>query len=391
MPLLLIPAVAILAGLLALLIIQGYKPLANFIGQLVPSWHIPGLGNLRDVVIAGIDGALAATMGVLDAAVGDVWKVIGYPVTFVASFIDGFNTAFSKVVARFALTEAWAAAQLAHAYAALKADIGDVLRTAEADISHAYDALKADIGDVLRTAEGLVSALRAYLLAELAHAYAALKADIADAIATAEHLADALRVYLLAQLAAAVTALRAEIATVDAFAHAAYTATLGKIADALRTAEHYADAAAHAAETAAVATVETAVTDITTAVWPDVVAGIEGAIDAAGDGFTDIVDALRDIDLAKVADLAGVAALTGTMSLALTRYLRECGMPNCRNLSGLGRDLQALFGMVEDAAFLALCADMVHDPAGAARATESALGGLAADTLGVVKGALGVA
>ena len=78
-----------------------------------------------------------------------------------------------------------------------------------------------------------------------------------------------------------------------------------------------------------------------------------------------------------------------TVTRVLTRALADCVVPNCRNLSKYGRDLQGLFGLVEGAALLAFIAEIIRDPEGAARITVDVLDGPLHATVGAFETLIG--
>ncbi len=59
----------------------------------------------------------------------------------------------------------------------------------------------------------------------------------------------------------------------------------------------------------------------------------------------------------------------------MTRYLRECGVPNCKNLGKFGHDFQAIANAVEAGALLALLVEAAHNPEGAANTVHGLIAG----------------
>lgn len=391
MPVLAIPALgAIVIAAMAILILLSGKYLAKFIAHIIPS-GIPGFGHVANAIEGAFDSALDAVGNVMDAAVGPLAKLVSYPFRAMGHLYDEIiafasdTVAFGKWVAKTAIP---AAIHTAETWAAQK------IAAAEARLTAAVTAAR-------RYALDLVNAARAYALA-LVHQ---LEAKLTAAIIAAAHVAHvealavrafataglaSLRGYIDALVARTVATLTASILAVDHYAHTAYAALSAALARGISEAEDFAAAAATAAEHAAIDAVETAVTLGIGDVWGDVVAGVDGAIDAAGDGFDWVRDELAKIDLSKVADVAGLAAITGISVGVLTRYLKECGMPNCRNLGKFGRDLSALLGIVEGVAFVELIAEMVRDPHGAARDVADTLGSLGESTAHGVRDLIGV-
>ncbi len=113
-------------------------------------------------------------------------------------------------------------------------------------------------------------------------------------------------------------------------------------------------------------------------------------VGVAATDFPDITAWLKGISTTAATDIAGVTALSVATAGTLARYLERCGMPNCRNLSKIGRDLQDLFALIEGGSFLALIAYMISDPEGAAREAQSVLGPVVDDIGNGIRDLIGV-
>jgi len=61
--------------------------------------------------------------------------------------------------------------------------------------------------------------------------------------------------------------------------------------------------------------------------------------------------------------------------------MRECGVPNCRNLSSLGRELHQLLDDLAGGALLALFAALISDPQGTAHWLTDNVGGVVEDAV----------
>jgi hypothetical protein len=273
----------------------------------------------------------------------------------------------------YALAEARAVeATLTRDVQALTTSIAHALQTAEAYAVREVQALGATVAGDVKALEasvaGAIKTAEAYAAREVAGIetkVAALTSGLAATIA-ADVSAD------LSSVFAKVTALSTEIANLSASLPGEITASVGQAVSALAG---YVDVEASRA---------------VAGVWDDIGTAVDGAIGVAGDADTDITDALKEFAKAVPTDLVGVLAGVGTLTLAMTRYLEDCGIPNCRNLSGLGRDLQALLGLVDDAAFIGLIVAMVTDPGAAAGDVTDALGGIASDTINAAQSLFGV-
>jgi len=345
--LILAPLALVVAALLALLLLNGAQLLGQFIARLVPNWHIPGLGNIRSAVANGIDAALSAVGSLLDAAVNPVLNWLLAPYHLLRHFADVITHTFQSVYN--AVLASLHYAQYVYNLAVKWAETR--YHDAIAYAQHVYNLATAQ-------AAKWVNALRADVI-KLYH----------SAIAWADHIYN----LALTQAAKWVNALRAD--TVSLF-HKAEVDAL----NAARAAETQAKAYASAVTAAAAKVIATDITTPVEQAWVDVRDEVK-AIDQAL--ATDLPGLRTLVDRVDVTDLAGIGAAVGALAgvdVLVMRYLRECGIPNCRNLSGLGRDLQALLALAEGAGFLAFLEAAIRDPSGTAGEVIDVTGVIITDT-----------
>src|SRR6266704_13548 len=359
---------AVIAALLALLILYGIRALAQVVGHLVPDWSFPGLGNIRSHIIGAAQAALRGTAAWLDAAAGAAagwvlapWHVIRVFMDKVASLANSTYLMGSRL-----LHLVQHVYNLARAYAVAK--FTEAVHFAE----HVYNVVRAyatvRFAEAVHFAEHVYNVVRAYATAKFAeavhfaeHVYNVAHAEIAAVLSAATHLAQ--HVYNVA--------------------HA-------EIAQSLAAAKHYAGAIALTTATAVVGIFSTDLGKVAAAEWvkiTDDVAALEGVI---ATDLPDIGALARAIPRAIPRDLTDVIASGLAVDARAIRYLRECGIPNCKNLHGFGKDLQRLFGLAEGAAFLGFLAYIITDPDGATRETEQVAGAILSDTIDGVRHLIGV-
>jgi ABC-type multidrug transport system fused ATPase/permease subunit len=380
----------VVAALAALLLLYGARLLGQFIGQLVPNWHIPGLGNIRGAVMGAIDSALQAVESTIQAAIGPVENWLRAPFHALQHLIDATITALESAFS--AVARVWHAA-------------GELFKYATTYAHSLFHTLQVLLGDAIK-----YLGLYAHTLYTLAIRYSA--ALFRYATSYAHELVHGLQVLLgdairyLGQYAHTLYSLAVKYAAElfkfsTTYAHGLYEAALaeaGRLFDAAaRDALAWARAAEQAAKAYASAAIAAAsrviATDITTPVeqaWVairDDVAAIEQIL---GADLPDVKAIVRRIDVARVGDIATAAGALAAVDVLVLRYLRDCGIPGCKSLSGLIRELPRLFELVEGAAFLAFLVDMCHDPAGTAGEVESVAGGIITDTVDVMSRVLGL-
>ncbi len=256
------------------------------------------------------------------------------------------------------------------------------------NLARAYAVAK--FTEAVHFAEHVYNVVRAYATAKFTeavhfaeHVYNVAHAEITAVLSAATHLAQ--HVYNLAVAYAAAKAL-----TAIHFAEHVYNVAHAEIAQSLAAAKHYAGAIALSTATAVVGIFSTDLGKVAAAEWvkiTDDVAALEGVI---ATDLPDIGALARAIPRAIPRELADVIAGGLAVDALAIRYLRECGIPNCKNLHGFGKDLQRLFGLAEGAAFLGFLAYIITDPDGATRETEQVAGAILSDTIDGVRHLIGV-
>lgn len=158
---------------------------------------------------------------------------------------------------------------------------------------------------------------------------------------------------------------------------------------ALTHADNIAAIRGQEARSTAEAQITAQVTQPTRATWPILIAELAGATAAAGPDLAGLRELIKAVPTRAPATLGEAATDPQTIDRVLLRALADCVIPNCRNLSKAGRDLQSLFGAVEGLAMLAFIAEIIHDPARAADDTVTVADPVMRDTVGAFVGLIG--
>ena len=389
-----IPVVAaVVIALMALLLLYGLKVLGKGLASIFPSSIGVSVVSIhpRAWIEAGVDALAAGIAWIIGDVIRPMINLVEGPVVSVINFVEGLayhaeqaaaavwwivNDGIPQAVQRLD-SLAWTLYEDGKAIAAAGTAYVDSLawrlyETARGLVA----ATAAQLGDAIHFyyngAVAEIGSVDAKLGDAIHFYYNAAVADAAALVKTAE--ADFTRE--LSQVAGGVAG---AVGTAEAFTKAA-------VAGALVTAGTQATATAEATVGALVTDVDNALAPVVTGVIDDV----GSLVGVLGTDFPDVTSILKEIDLTKVGSLAG--GLLGALSItrALTRLAEDCTVPNCRNLSQYGRDLQALLGVVEGAAFLGLIIDMIRNPEATAVTIENTLGGVARDTVTGIRDLIGV-
>jgi hypothetical protein len=391
MPLVVIPAIAILViALLAVLLLLAAEQFGKALAAIMPGFHIPGLGSIRSWITTHISEAISSVTSYLDGYV--------HPLSvFIASHFTVFKTILSLISdlaldthsALYGLATHTVPMALSHA----KQFAAGLVSAAEAKALSLYHLSLTYAHDLVNYALGLAMAQIAYAEAQalihyhqsLTYAHDLVNYALNTALSSIAALdAKAVGLYHLSLTYAHDLAAAVESNAVALFKSASLT-----IESRYQQALTFAAGAAKAESTAVLNGLNSAlVTDIEHA-WPLVVTGIEGVIDVAGVDFPDVVADLRGIARSLPRDLPAAIAMSTAIAIPLLRLAKDCTMPNCRNLSQVGRDLQELFGLLETGGLLLLVGEAAHNPSSVAHDIVSVLHPIVVDMQSFAKSILG--
>lgn len=402
MPVVALAPAAVISAFMALLFVLAWSVWGPAFNKMLSGIRIPGLGVIGDIVNAGISLALSIALDALEGIYQILLNLLDGAIKPAVDFVDNIVYAVDSqfgAVADFAQQTT-------------DAIIGLTAHVIPGGIAALSDTLAQQVGAVYDAANGIaqnVASLEAQLQAvtqgaatsitNAAHYYtdtqiAALRTSLVDLINHAGVDLTGVGGLVHSQISAALglvdTAITGAIGTSEGFATDLFQTAEADIAAALSTAEGYADSIAATLGGISATDIDQAISGALAGIYTDVDAAIDGAITAAGTGDIDIVAGLRAIPRVIPLDIAGLATLAGATTLALTRYLSECGIPNCNNLSQYGKDLQNLLGLVGDASFVALLVELIHHPSEAAQTVHDTFGGAIDAGTGLTRELLGV-
>lgn len=241
-------------------------------------------------------------------------------------------------------------------------------RLAEADLRNGERILRTALDTAIRTAEAI--ALREYRVVR-GYAFELVR----GAELEARSLVRAAELTAANALARASTTLHRDIAAAEAAAAAATRAvevTLSKDVGMLQRETATAVRAAEVLAAVRLAAVRKGIyTDLTTwgdlavsEVWPEVDGDIQALRRVLGNDFPWLRDLTGALGGLGAAGLLGSLIRSMAGAEAITKLATDCIVPNCRNLSQFGEDLQNLLGIAGDAAMLAWVIFMITDPSG---------------------------
>lgn len=371
-----IPGIAAaLAAILALIILWGTGTFAKAVAGLIPK-SVPIIGKLHDLILAIGAVAMAALQWVMADIIGPAFAFIIKPVLAIVQLIESIeqlgrtaaqswlwllNSALPAIIHKLE-TYALRLVKAARAYALA------LYRKAESYAAALVKAARAYALSLYHTA--IKYAAHLYALART-YAHDLVKIETAArvlAIEAARTYAHTLVVAVESDIALTRKALENEIKAIT-------SVSLPDIEHAIAVGVQQAEDYANTAATAAVGVLTTDVTSTVAVTVDGIIDDVGKLAGVIGTDLPDIGALVDDIPLALPVTIAGVSALSLTLSRVAIKYMERCGVPNCRNLSKIGRDLQDLFGAIEGAGFLALVSYMVADPNGAAGEAVDVLGG----------------
>lgn len=379
------------AALLALGLVLALDLFAHAVSNLFPAFSVPVLGSLRNHIIGAINGSIALVWNVCKGSYQYLVHLLNDPVAFFTRFINIIHGSIAELVA----TATWIKNTLipsvirtvTNAYVAadnrVQAWVTALVANVETDLRNGDLAVHnftiAMINDVEADARTLYADSIGYTKA----VWGQVETDIANGDTS-------IRAWTTAIVGDVETDARNLYSQAIAYTNGAVAVVEGDAVNLFKQAERDILNGITTAETAAISAINgSLVTDLPN-VWPAVRDAIGDIDTAAAGAFTDVTDLLGNLDLSIPTSIAGTLATVLPITAALSKLAAECTIPNCRNLSQVGRDLQALFGIAEDAAFLALLAEIISDPAGAAQDALNVVVPVLDDTANAAKTLIGI-
>lgn len=381
----------VMAAVMAVLLIVGALLIAKLVANLLPDIKIPLIGSLRGLVNSAMNGVIGSAKEMWEITADGAYWLIVAPVVFVYHLISGGIDLVENV--------AWKIATI------IRVTIPGVLSVAMKFAQSVEDFCVAQIVAALSAALGAVATAQAWLTTYINEIHAGLSADIialqnyaVNALAALESKLSAAINTALGEAYAFTTKVESAVEN-DIAALAGVVASdvlkveqlaVSEIGTALSAAEAYALAEAAKAAAGAVAGLEQLTETTVAAIWQGIITDVDNVVAVADQDFQDVVTDLRAVARAVPTDIAGAIAATLAISVPLLKLAKDCTMPNCRNLSGFGQFLADLFTDATDVAFVAMLAELVHNPKQGAQDVINELGGLANDTIGLAKELVGV-
>ncbi len=371
-----IPGVApALGALLAILLLYGLYRVRDVFAHFVPDVTILG-HNLRSLFVGAATDAIDVVRSLLDR--------FTRPIVIFFRAVGAFGfLILGGIVSGVVLSAAAIQHTVLHIIPAKLAELRDWARALVARAVHDLvgwvNVIRSNLWDGIHAARHLARALVSAAEARLLQTVNVMRAGVWAGIHAAEDAARQMVAGLAAQVAHELTALRAwTVQRILGVEHDLNLAVRAVEADIAR------------AEAAAVHTVEVDLVRPLEATWDGVAADVSALEATIATDFGDIGALLRSLDLSKLVDLLGVSGLSLVMSRILARYLRECGIPTCRNTAGWAKELQDLLGLIGDAGLLGLFTSMILEPQATAHTVDELLGALARPFVGEIRQLVGV-
>lgn len=379
MPLVIAAPAVVLAALFALLFLLVYSQMRGVIKQYltfnvgVGPFSIDLLGWVTDLA----DYTYAVLILVFDSWTAPIANFIIAPIAAIESVFSSVKYSLDQLAAKAVTFEESTIPNAVNLIIDLTGSQGIAFAEQLANEYNTvvYDA--ANLGNYVITSIEQFAEANGQALAELR---SQLEAEIASAVTdtaaitvVATSAAQAVLGGVESTIADAVTG---AIGTAESYAAGIYNTVEQDIANALTTAEGFATTAIGQVAGISATDIDGAITGALSGIYTDIDTAITDVIGIIGTGDADVLAGLRLIPTSIPLDLTGLAALTGAGTLTMLRYLKECGIPNCQNLSQFGQDLQAILGIAGDAAFLEFLLQLIHHPSDAAATLNGEFGGI---------------
>lgn len=384
-----VPA-AILPAIFALIFALCWAQWGTVITQTM-NFDLPVIGNVIGNAVATVfNGAYALIIYFLDGLITPVAQLILGPIAAVengfaslqSALPNVYNTLYGIITVR---GPQW---------------VQDALGPSFQFIQTVFNQAMAGIADVRSYAATGFADLTSYTVNAVTSLTSTISNDIAAIDSYTVNAVGVLEHDVAASLVAATAYADEGVRQAEDFTRSAFTSATGyatslatqlsnDIAATLNAAEGYAQTTATAAVGVLTTDIDQSITASLAGIWTDVDKAVTDVIGVIGTGDAAVRDALGRIDWSIPANVAAVASLAGVTSLTLMRYLRDCGVPNCQNLSTFGQELQSVIGLVDGGLLIAFLVELIHSPTQAAGLFADTVGDVISDGLSIGKELIG--
>lgn len=384
---------AIVVALVALLVLLAFRALTQWLARNfnfsvgVGSFSFNLFGFINNIV----EDAYSGLVSIMDALVQPIESLILAPVNAFEQLVDSIWGSIQSLANTLAaLSEITIPTAVLNSLTILTQFAGDVIVLQDEAAASAGLSLDKDLADINSAIANTLSTAESYTDSK----FTALEQLIGSGALNPDAIASLVNNAVSAALATGLGPLESDLQTVynqaTSYAGGLFSTAERDIAAALSTAEGFATTAINGATGILTTDIDQLISQAYAPIATDVDTAVAGAIGAAGDIDIDIVSALKSIPLGAIASIAGVTALAGTTALTLARFLEECGIPNCTNLSQYGKDLQAILGVVNDASFLEFIVELAQHPSEADSVVQSTFGDVFTTTTSAFRSLIGV-
>lgn len=370
MPVVLVGLPVVMIAVVALIIILAGALLIEFVGRSISSgFSIPGLTFVVDWVNTGVNTALRAMAGWLDATVKGVTSAITAIPNAIANIVGAIE-AFAW--AHWSWLHVLITQTIPQLWQSLWDNVAAIYHYFDAYISQVYNSLINFALDIERYLTGVINGVQSYLLSVINYWVTYLSRVISDGLAAVS--AYALNLYnsaisfidtIYRQLTSLITS---EIARVEAYALSLANWALQQ---AVNIAEQYAKQYADWALQQLLNFLTFGTATALAPAWPRVVDAIDAIARAIPGTLEGVLEDIRAIPRVLPASLpAIIAALLGAIAVAI-EYVARCGVDICKNLHGFGDEVAGLSDELLTAGMIAFVIAAIEAPEETARETDA--------------------
>lgn len=358
----------VIMGLIALAVIVGVLLIAQVVGYLISqAVPIPGLGAVARVVGAGVEQVVNRLNRMLDAiARGCAAVIAAIPLTL----FDLAQATYAGIRNLRNLLAVVFFEAIPSLYRTISSVAGSIIHSLTDLANRLFNQAMAYATSIRNYLVGLLNSSVAWLRSLIDSVYRTLSATIALGIASVT--AYALGLYRTAvAYTTNVYNLLNNFINVVRLQQQAYALALAQwaIGVAVPAATDWAKRYTDAIVAGAARAIDAATAIAITPAWPHILDAVDGISIALPRGLADALQRIGAFPRTVPRELTvGIGALAATAAIAVD-WVKDCGLPLCRNTRRFGDELEALGDAAMMAVLFEMIIDAVHNPEGSAADT----------------------